>query len=421
MQLRKRSTIAVLLVLALSLMVCSSAFAADKVIKIGALFPLTGPAAVSGQNCVNAVLAAADVINKKNPDINAPLAAKEGLLDGYKIEIIKADHQGKPDVAKSEAERLYNQEKVFAVIGCYNSSATKPASAVAERAKKIFMCGCSSSAALTERDYKYFFRHAPTDAIESKEFVEYIEYLNKEKKAGIKTLGLIYENTEFGKHAAEEAHKAAKHSGLKVVADVPFNNGATNLNSEVQTLKAANPDAVFGAALGGDYSLWVRTMKQVNWLPKIALNYCTGYQNPAVQKELAGDGNHFMGGMGYSPELAKKFMPEAIKIEKKYYTPRSNQPFDSDSIQEGVMLFVLAQAIEKAGSLDTEKVAQILRTEEFPSVMSLSGKVKFEPGGQNIHALSVITQIKDLDYKTVFPLKYQKAEPVFPMTPWDKR
>ena len=236
MQLRKRSTIAVLLVLALSLMVCSSAFAADKVIKIGALFPLTGPAAVSGQNCVNSVLAAADVINKANSDINAPLAAKEGLLDGYKIEIIKADHQGKPDVAKSEAERLYNQEKVFAVIGCYNSSATKPASAVAERAKKIFMCGCSSSAALTERDYKYFFRHAPTDAIESKEFVEYIEYLNKEKKAGIKTLGLIYENTEFGKHAAEEAHKAAKHSGLKVVADVPFNNGATNLNSEVQTL-----------------------------------------------------------------------------------------------------------------------------------------------------------------------------------------
>ena len=137
------------------------------------------------------------------------------------------------------------------------------------------MCGCSSSAALTERGYKYFFRHAPTDAIESVEFVDYIGYLNKEKKAGIKTLGLIYENTEFGKHAADEARKAAKKIDLKVVADVPFNNGATNLNSEVQKLKSANPDAVFGAALGGDYSLWVRTMKQVNWLPKISLNYCT--------------------------------------------------------------------------------------------------------------------------------------------------
>lgn len=421
MQLRKRSVITVLMVLVISLMVSSSALAADKVIKIGALFPLTGPAAVSGQNCVNAVLAAADVINKANPDIDMPLAAKEGLLNGYKIEIVKADHQGKPDVAKSEAERLYNQEKVFAIVGSYNSSATKPASAVAERARKIFMCGCSSSAQLTERDYKYFFRHAATDAIESKEFVDYIEHLNKTANAGIKTVGMIYENTEFGKHAAEEGHKAAKAAGLKVVADVPFNNGATNLNSEVLTLKAANPDAVFGAALGGDYSLWVRTMKQVNWIPKISLNYCTGYQNPAVQKELAGDGDHFMGGMGYSPELAKEFMPEAIKVQTKYYFPRSNQDLDSDSIQEAIMLMVLAQAIEKAGLVDTEKVVKVLRTEEFPSGMALSGKVKFEPGGQNIYALSVITQIKNLEYNTVFPLKYKEGDPVFPMVPWDKR
>ena len=421
MRSNKRCMFFIVLVLLFSLMAGASAMAAEKVIKIGALFPLTGPAAVSGQNCVNAVLAVADLINKKNPDINMPLAAQEGILGGYKIEIIKADHQGKPDVAKSEAERLYNQEKVFAIIGCYNSAATKPASAVAERAKKIFMCGCSSSAALTERGYNYFFRHAPTDAIESDEFVDYIGYLNKEKNAGIKTLGLIYENTEFGKHAADEARRAAKKVGLKITADVPFNNGATNLNSEVQTLKAANPDAVFGAALGGDYSLWVRTMKQVNWLPKIALNYCTGYQNPAVQKELGGDGDYFMGGMGYSPELAKKFMPEAIKVEKKYYTPRSNQPFDSDSIQEGIMLHVLAQAIEKAGSLDTEKIVKILQTEEFPCGMALSGSVKFAPGGQNVKALSVITQIKDQKYGTVFPLKFKDVEPVFPMVPWDKR
>ena len=209
MHLSRRSVLVIMLVLCAALTIAPAAFAADKTIKVGVLFPLTGPAAVSGQNCVNAVQAAVDVINGKNPDIKAPFAEKEGLLGGYKIVLVKADHQGKPDVAKSEAERLYNQEGVFAVIGCYNSSATKPASAVAERAKKIFLCGCSSSAALTERGYKYFFRHAPTDAIESKEFVDYIQYLNKTKNAGIKTIGVIYENTEFGKHAAEEAQKAA--------------------------------------------------------------------------------------------------------------------------------------------------------------------------------------------------------------------
>lgn len=420
MKQSKRTVFIVMLALA-AILVSSAAFAAEE-IKVGALFPLTGPAAVSGQNCVNAVQAAVEVINKKNADINDPLAAQEGLVGGkYVIKVVPADHQGKPDVAKSEAERLYNQEKVFAIIGCYNSSATKPASAVAERAKKLFLCGCSSSAALTERGYKYFFRHAPTDAIESVEFVDYIAYLNKEKNAGIKTLGIIYENTEFGKHAAEEAIKAAKKIDLKIVADVPFNNGATNLNSEVQKLKSANPDVVFGAALGGDYSLWVRTMKQVNWLPKMAINYCTGYQNPAVQKELGSDGNFFMGGMGYSPELAKQFMPEGIKIQDKYYTPKSNQPFDSDSIQEAVMMMVLAQAIEKAGGPDTEKVREIIATQEFPSTMSLSGKVKFSPDGQNAEALSVITQLHEQSYKTVFPLKYKDFEPTIPMTPWDKR
>lgn len=421
MKLSRHNVFFLIITLCVATFFAGAAFAADKVIKIGALFPLTGPAAVSGQNCLNSVLAVADFINEANPEIKAPLAEKQGLLDGYKIQIVKADHQGKPDVAKTEAERLYNQEKVFAIIGCYNSAATKPASAVAERAKKIFMCGCSSSAALTERGFRYFFRHAPTDAIESVEFVDYIEWLNTNKSANIKTLGLIYENTEFGKHAAAEARKAAARIGLKIVADVAFNNGATNLNSEVQTLKAANPDAVFGAALGGDYSLWVRTMKQVNWLPKIALNYCTGYQNPAVQKELASDGDFFMGGMGYSPELAVKFMPEALKIEKKYYTPRSNQPFDSDSIQEGVMLMVLAQAIEKAGAVDTEKVVQLIRTQEFPSVMSLSGSVKFDTDGQNAKALSVITQIKNQSYGTVFPLSYKDTEAVYPMTPWSSR
>ena len=49
--------------------------------------------------------------------------------------------------------------------------------------KKIFLSGCSSSAALTERGLKYFFRLCPTDRTESQEFVEYFEQMNKELKA----------------------------------------------------------------------------------------------------------------------------------------------------------------------------------------------------------------------------------------------
>lgn len=407
------------LIFTLGLMAVPSS-AEEKVIKIGTLFPLTGSCALAGQRCQASVDTAVDVINNVYADIDVPLAAQKGLLDGYRIEVVHADHQGKPDVGKSEAERLFNQEKVYAIIGSYNSAVTKPASFVAERKKKIFMCGCSSSAALTKRGYQYFFRMAPTDETESLEFVEVMKWLNEKHEKGLVTVGLIYENSEFGKHAADEGKKAVKDNGFKVVVDIPFNPGATNLNSEVQTLKAKNPDVVFGACLGGDYTLWVKTMKQMNWLPKVALNYCTGYQDPVITKQLGDDANYFMGGTGYSPEFAG-LMPAVAAVEKIYMQKTDpSVPFDSDSIQEAVAMLILAQAIEKAGTLDYEKVKETLYANTWDSPLSLGGKVAFSPGGQNIMAKSLITQLQNGSYKRIYPLDLADTKPVVPMTSWNR-
>ncbi|MDH7483136.1 MAG: ABC transporter substrate-binding protein [Rectinemataceae bacterium] len=407
-----------LLLVVMAVLLVLGAGAQEKIIKIGTLFPLTGPVATAGQRCTAAVETIVDIINGVYPNLDLPIAKKAGLLDGYKIVLVKADHQGKPDVAKSEAERLYEQEKVFAIIGCYNSAATKPASAVAERLEKIFMCGASSSAALTERDFKYFFRLAPTDRIESYEFVEWFQELNKSRNANIRTAAVIYENTEFGKHAADEAKAASAKAGIKIVADVPFTPGATNLNSEIQKLKAANADALFGAVLGADYSLMVRTMKQANWKPKIAINYCSGYQDPNIAQQLGQDGWYFMGSAGYTPEFGMRFMKAVAPVEE-YFKKKVNVPFDSNSIQEAVAMYVLALAIEKAGTLDTEKVAEVLRTTTFDSPLSMGGKVQFEsPGGQNIKAQSVISQIQNGKYITVYPYEYKDGDAIFPMPGW---
>lgn len=407
--------------LLVGMVACGAAYSEEKVIKIGTLFPLTGPVALAGQRCKAAVEAAVDVINNSYPDIPVPLAAQEGILGGYKIVLVHADHQGKPDVGKAEAERLYDQEGVFAIIGSYNSAVTKPASLVAERRKKIFMCGCSSSAELTKRGTRYFFRMAPTDETESIEFVSFVKWLNETKGTDYKTFGVIYENTEFGKHAAQEAEKAIEDAGFQYVADVAFNPGATNLNSEVQMLKGKDPDVVFGACLGADYILWVKTMKQLSWLPKVSLNYCSGYQDPLIAKQLGSDGDYFMGTTGYSPELAE-LMPAVAPVEEIYKTKIDPPvPFDSDSIQEAVAMLILAQAIEKVGSLDTEKIVDALYANEWDSPLSLGGKVAFASGGQNIRAMSTITQLIGGQYLRVFPEEFANTEPVVPMPSWDQR
>jgi branched-chain amino acid transport system substrate-binding protein len=422
---KSRMTIWLLVAVAVTLMLGvapAPTLAQEKIIKIGTIFPLTGPVALAGQRCKAAVETAVEIINNKHPNIKVPLAAQAGVLGGYKFVLVHTDSQGKPDVGKAEAERLINQEGVWAIIGAYNSSVSMPASMVAERAKKIFMCGASSSAALTQRkEMKYFFRTASTDEIESQEFIDVLQWLNKtQKNANIKTLGIIYENSVFGKNASEQAKKAAAAGGFQVVADVPFTPGATNLDSEVQTVKSKNPDALFGAVLGADYALMVKTMKKMNWVPKVSLNYCSGYQDPVISKQLGADADFFMGSTAYSPEFAS-MMPAVAEVEKIFKSKTGGVPYDSDSIQETIAMLVLAQAIEKAKSLDPTKVAETLYANTWPSPLSLSGKVAFVPGGQNKYALSLITQLQDGKYKKVFPTEKADTKPVFPMKPWDKR
>ncbi len=417
----KKISLILLIVLFVFTLVSGAVVAQEKVIKIGTLFPLTGSCALAGSRCKAAVETAVEVINNSHPECDVPLAAQEGILDGYKIVLVHADHQAKPDIAKTEAERLFNQEQVYAIIGSYNSACTNPASFVAERQGKLFMCGCSSSAALTERGLKYFFRMAPTDKTESIEFCDVMEWMNETKGTDLQTIGIIYENSEFGKHAADEGKLAAEEAGFEVIADVPFSPGATNMNSEVQTLKAKNPDAVFGACLGGDYTLWVKTMKQMNWLPKICMNYCTGYQDPVIAEQLGDDANYFMGGTGYAPEFAE-LMPAVAAVEDIYKTLiEPSVPFDSDSIQEAVATFILAQAIEKAGTLDYDTVSETLYANEWDSPLSMGGKVAFVEGGQNAKAMSMMTQLQEGEYKRVFPAELATHEIVFPMIPWDER
>ena len=110
--------------------------AAGETVKIGAPYPLTGGAASAGTAVRQAIEVAVDIINNPHPELpNLPLATTAGLpgLGGRKVEVLFADHQGNPATAQSEALRLVTQDKVVALTGCYQSSCTLTASAIAER------------------------------------------------------------------------------------------------------------------------------------------------------------------------------------------------------------------------------------------------------------------------------------------------
>src|SRR5262249_8106724 len=157
-----------------------------------------------------------DIINGKY-DLDLPLARSEGIpnLGGAKIELVFADTKGEPKNGLAEVERLVTQEKVVAIIGAYQSSVTKTASQATERLGIPYVCSDSSSPTLTERGFKYFFRASPHDGSFAKDQLQFLKDLGKKGHA-IKTIAVLYENTEFGSNVGKVLLKHAEEYGFKV-------------------------------------------------------------------------------------------------------------------------------------------------------------------------------------------------------------
>src|SRR5712692_1184205 len=151
-------------------------------VKIGCLYPLTGPLARLGADMRKAVDLAAEIVNTPHPEL-APLtlAATAGLprLGGRRIRLVWADAKD-PATARAEAERLIEQERIVALMGCYASAFTNTASLAAEIRGIPFLNPESSSPTLTQRGFKWFFRTGPHDVIFTSMFYKMFADLRKQ-------------------------------------------------------------------------------------------------------------------------------------------------------------------------------------------------------------------------------------------------
>ena len=157
--------------------------AADEVV-IGALYPMTGPNAQVGNDAKAAMETAAEIINGSH---NIPmLLGKGGGLDklgGAKVRLIFADHQGDPQKARAEAERLITQEHVVALIGSYQSATAATISQVADRYEVPYMSADNSSPSLNQRGLKWFFRTSPHDVMFTQAMFDFFRDIGCEDRA----------------------------------------------------------------------------------------------------------------------------------------------------------------------------------------------------------------------------------------------
>ncbi len=411
----------VLLSLSLVLLLPLSAGAQQKVIKIGAVYPLTGNIASTGLDCKRGADLAVDIINGKY-DLDLPLAKTEGLpnMGGAKLELLYADTKGDPKNGMSEAERLIIQEKVVAMIGAYQSSVTKTASQATERMKIPYVCSDSSSPTLTERGFKYFFRVSPHDAIFARDQFQFLKDMEKKGKK-VKNIALLYENTEFGSNVGKAAKKYAQEFGYKVVADVTYPANATDVTSEVGTLIKSKPDVLMHASYITDAILFTKTFKEMNFAPQAILTMA-GYIEPGYLPAVKADGNYIIVRSTFALDLAKK-KPLVGKVnqlfKKKYGIDMSE-----NAARSFMAPFVLADAINRAKSTNPEEIVKALLATDIPGkqiIYPWKG-IKFDPKShQNIYAQGTLVQILKQQYVTVWPFDSAAESVVWPFPPWKGR
>jgi branched-chain amino acid transport system substrate-binding protein len=397
---------------------------AQQEIKVGVIYPLTGPGAAVGAELRHALELAADIINNGAKDIpDLPFSAGKGLpnLKGARIKLVFADHQANPQVGATEAERLITQEKVVALVGAYNSAVTATASQIAERAGIPFLNPESSSASLTQRNFKWFFRTTPHDDLFVHNAFEFLKEL--EAKKGIKpgAIATFNENGLWGTETTKLQAKLAPEFKYNLVKQVIYPAKTTQLTSEVQTLKAANPNLVLQSSYTPDAILSMKTYKELGFSPDMILANNAGFTDTDFIRTLGKDAEYVITREVWALDLASR--NPLIKQVNDLFNSRYKINFTGNSSRTFTGLMVMADAINRAGSTEPEAIRKALAATDIPGsqlIMPWKG-VKFDASGQNTLGSGILVQIVDGKYNTVWPFNMASRDVIWPMPKWDQR
>ena len=389
-------------------------------VKIGIIWPLTGNAAAAGQASKAAAEVAADIVNNAHPEFgDFPLAKGAGLpnMGGAKLELIFVDHQGNPSLAQQLATRLITQDKIDVLMGAYQSSCSFTATAVAERYGIPFMVGESAALNITSRGFKWVFRGTP---IASDYARTYMRFFADMKKAGKKvdTIAVVNENTDYGTSVADAIVDEAKKANVPVAIHIPYIASSTDVSAQVLQLKEKQPDVVIFISYTADAILYMKTMKNLDYKPPMVIGDDTGFSDPSFIPAVY---DVAQGAMNRSAWVIGKPGSVTYKINEMFKA-KTGRDLDDTSARNMQSFFALADALNRAGSTDPEKIRVALTETDLKPDQLMMGYqgVKFDKTGQNILAGTYLIQMQGKKYELVWPDKQAEAKLEWPMSGWKK-
>lgn len=196
-------------------------------VKIGAVFSMSGPAAVFGI--------------PERDSLNSLIKEYGGMMDGRKVDFVFCDDKTNPTEAARCVTQLVSDEKVVAIIGPGTGGGILAAGPIAQRLS-VPLLGPAGTVAITDKNnafYPWIFRIAPNDTSGMESLWKQIV------RNGGKKVAIVYQEDAYGKFGAEFAQKLSKDLGFTIVESVGVPYTATDLTPQVTKFRNAGADAIF--------------------------------------------------------------------------------------------------------------------------------------------------------------------------------
>ena len=372
-------------------------------IRIGSLLPRSGFEALIGQGCQRSI----EVAKKLLPEM------------GYSFEVIDADTESKPEVARTQAEKLI-REGAQILVGAFDSGQTFAIAQVAEQNGVPFVINIGSDPAITEQGYKFVFRNFPTSIMLGTNGLSRFNDLFKATGTTPKTAVLMHVNDTFGQSMLKGINALMPKLNLpfEIVETIAYDPQAKDLSIEVAKAKAAKADIHMVVTRLNDAILMTREMvKQKYDTMAVISPGSPGMYQTQFLKVLGKYAEYAITNVPWldpKQQLAHTFEAAFTKAN-----PGEVCDIDAGFTFEGIV--ICADAYKRAGSANPEALVEALKATSIKDRVMLGGTIAFNEKGQNVNLPSAGVQNRNGKPTVVLPAENAEQKPVFPVPGWSKR
>jgi branched-chain amino acid transport system substrate-binding protein len=315
---------------------------------LGSIQDLSGPIAGFGKQVRNGLLLAVDEVNE------------QGGVNGRKLKIVVEDSAYDPRKAALAAQKLVNQDKVFAVLGHIGTAQNMAAMPVQFDKNVVNYMPITAAREMYEplNRLKYSFAATYYDQIR-------LALPKMVKDKGAKKVCTIYQDDEFGLEVQRGAEAGLKAVNMELAEKTSFKRGATDFSSQVAKMKAANCDLV---VLG---TIIRETIGTVGEARKTGFNP-TFLGSSAAYTDLI----HKLGGKAMDGIYAAMTVQNPYTDEQsqplRFWANKYKTKFNEDPTVFSVYGYVIVDSFIKAA----QKAGPNLTTDSFIKAMD---SITFEP------------------------------------------